>query len=242
MITETINYDGLASKWQIETKFGPTHRIKKKILKRILSSAKDKTICDIGCGCGIFSGLLQSKNSVYSLDLSLKALQFANKNIDKINPICANADALPFKDNLFDIILLLDILEHMKDDKQTIKEAGRVLKRGGLIVFSVPEDQRLFSRIDIRNGHYRRYSRQDLLRKFSLDLYWIRLFSSIGFPIMRLYIKLISKYQNENFTFSKINHNIMKIFSNLLFWAFHIDFFFQGNQPGVLLYGSLEKK
>jgi SAM-dependent methyltransferase len=50
----------------------------------------------------------------------------------------AVAEALPFPDNTFDIVLLHEVIEHVADDTQTIREAHRVCKRGGRIIIFAP--------------------------------------------------------------------------------------------------------
>lgn len=237
-----INYDELALKWQIESAYGPTHRIKRKILKKIVKHIRNNRVCDIGSGSGIFSRLLQDENSVYSVDVSVKTLRLAQEKSVKAKIISADAQALPFKDNFFDSVLLFDILEHTENDERVIKEAWRVLKKGGGVIFSVPQDMRLFSNIDIENGHYRRYSKQDLIKRFS-NLYKITLLSSVGFPIMRIYLMLLARSTHVgNFILSKWQRNILKFGSDLLFWLFHFDLLFQGSSLGVLIYGVAKKK
>lgn len=233
------DYDTLASRWQLEIKFGPTHRIKRKILERIFKNIKSKFLCDIGCGSGLYSHLLQNKNFLYAVDLSSKALQLAGKDLKKTALVCADANYLPFKDNFFDGVLLLDILEHIEDDTRVIREVYRTLNKGGFVIFSVPQDNRLFSKIDIKNKHYRRYSKKELLKKFSP--FTIRYLSSVGFPLMRIYLQLIMNSPQPEESFLRKNKNLTKIFSNLLFWLFHFDLIFKGFPWGVLIFGVIEK-
>ena len=60
----------------------------------------------------------------------------------------------------FDLILLADVLEHIKDDKKIVNKLSKSLKNNGFILITVPSYKILFSKKDIILGHYRRYSKK----------------------------------------------------------------------------------
>lgn len=76
--------------------------------------------------------------------------------------VCAAADALPFRDDVFDLVGSFDVLEHLDDDTVGLAEQRRVVRSGGSVVVAVPADQRLWSKHDELVGHRRRYGRADL--------------------------------------------------------------------------------
>ena len=88
---------------------------------------------DLGCGKGPYTHLLKN---VIGIDISREALREYDR--DKVQ---GSVEHLPFKDAVFDGILGSEILEHVEDD-QTVKEAFRVLKPGGMFVLSVPNGLR----------------------------------------------------------------------------------------------------
>jgi len=68
----------------------------------------------------------------------------------------------------YDIVLLLDVLEHIEDDEAALHEAvSRFLMPGGTLLISVPASQRLFSHHDEMLGHKRRYSPAQLRARVS---------------------------------------------------------------------------
>jgi SAM-dependent methyltransferase len=71
-------------------------------------------------------------------------------------------DRLPFGDARFDLVLMLDVLEHFDDDRAVVAAARRVLRPGGTLFVSVPAFQALFSEHDVRLQHRRRYSARQL--------------------------------------------------------------------------------
>jgi SAM-dependent methyltransferase len=56
-------------------------------------------------------------------------------------------DPLPFKDNTFDGVNLVEVIEHVEHQPQLIREIGRVLKAGGVVVISTPNVLNMFSRL-----------------------------------------------------------------------------------------------
>jgi SAM-dependent methyltransferase len=71
--------------------------------------------------------------------------------------------ALPFCDEKFELVCAFDVIEHVEDDRAVFGEVRRVLKPGGLFVFSVPMHAALWTKFDRIVGHVRRYDPPDLL-------------------------------------------------------------------------------
>jgi len=116
-------------------------------------------LLDIGCGTGGTMHVIHDICSPSGIDMSLQALEYATKKIDA--PVAqADATVLPFTENTFDFAIALDVIEHIQNDVQVLREIKRVLKPGGKLVLTVPAHQYLFSTHDKSLHHVRRYSRQ----------------------------------------------------------------------------------
>lgn len=101
---------------------------------------KGKKILEIGCGVGLFTRRVQTKGAqITAIDISPHLLDRARQNINSpdVKFHCCNVEEMPFESNKFDIILGISILHHLNLDN-VLSEIRRVLKRGGLIVFSEP--------------------------------------------------------------------------------------------------------
>jgi SAM-dependent methyltransferase len=72
---------------------------------------------------------------------------------------------LPFRDRSFDVVLALEVLEHVPEDVDMLQEMVRVLRPGGLALVSVPLHMARWSPIDEACAHVRRYEPDELLEK-----------------------------------------------------------------------------
>jgi len=112
------------------------------ILKKIPIS--EYPILDIGCSFGILVFELARRGFlVTGIDINSKNIELA-KNIKKILKI-GNAHFLrgdflenDFEEKTFGVVIIIEVLEHIKDDTKTIQEIYRILKEGGILIISVP--------------------------------------------------------------------------------------------------------
>ena len=120
----------------------------------------------------------------------------------------------------FDLIILADVLEHIKKDKKVIEKLSNNLKHNGQILITVPAYQFLFSMKDITLGHYRRYNKTQILKLFQkfkiikLTYFNFFLFTPISFLILffKLFkIDFINKVESAPNQY--INKTLFHIFS-----------------------------
>ena len=134
------------------------------LVKKHFGNKKIK-ILDLGCGTGAILAKLRTFGAVFGADNSKMALRFARKRGLKNLFLCDfNKDLLPFADNYYDVILILDVIEHIKNPRLLLSEISRVLAPDGLLIATAPAYQSLWSYWDKILGHYRRYSRKSLIR------------------------------------------------------------------------------
>jgi ubiquinone/menaquinone biosynthesis C-methylase UbiE len=136
---------------------------RRKIVLSAMKGIEARNILDVGCGTG--GNLTLFNGFVVGLDISPQALELARKrNPDAV--LCrGEAENLPFKDESFDLVLALDLLEHLPDDIKGLSEMYRVLKKGGNALITVPAYRFLWSEHDEALHHFRRYSKGELKGK-----------------------------------------------------------------------------
>lgn len=162
---------------------------------------------DLGCGTGEGLNILKPYGKVFGLDSSAEAISIAKtKGYAKLHQ--GSAMQLPYADSFFDSVLMLDVLEHIPEDSLVLKECFRVLRKGGLLVMTVPAYQWLWSGHDQVFGHVRRYTKKDLVEKvFKADFKVVfgSYFVFFVFPVIagfRLVAKAFSKNKRSHFFYT----------------------------------------
>jgi len=117
---------------------------------------------DIGCGPGTNDSLypLFGKRWV-ALDHSMESFDGCVPAPGSL-PMLASVLAMPVKDGSAGLCLLLDVLEHIDDDKAALSEIAGTLSPGGILLISVPAFRCLWSRHDEQAGHKKRYRMREI--------------------------------------------------------------------------------
>lgn len=97
----------------------------------------NKPVLDLGCGWGEFAGVVFNQIEM-GIDVNTKELQQAVSGKRYRSVKWADARKLPFKNNSYSTVLSVSVMEHIPQAEKVIPEAFRVLKKGGLFVFTVP--------------------------------------------------------------------------------------------------------
>lgn len=110
-------------------------------LIRRYASLEGQRILDVGCGIGTYVDRLREfSDRVYGIDIEEGRLREGVATAPGL--ALAASEHLPFPDGAFDLVLLNEVIEHVKDDAATVREACRVTTAGGRIVIYAPN--RLF--------------------------------------------------------------------------------------------------
>lgn len=129
---------------------------------------------DIGFGRGDLEKKIIKKRlpiEIYGVDISSRSVKIAKKGL-KGNYYVSDIYKLPFKSSFFEIIAILDVLEHIyeKDIFRALREVSRVLKKNGKLVISIPLNENLDQlNMEGRNSnrHLREYTPEILQRELS---------------------------------------------------------------------------
>jgi ubiquinone/menaquinone biosynthesis C-methylase UbiE len=106
-------------------------------LMRRYTTLESAAILDVGCGLGLYVKRLRDfSETVYGVDVDAERVQEASRHLPNIRQ--GSAEVLPFDDRTFDIVLSHEVLEHVGDDSQAVREGFRVLKPSGRLVVFVP--------------------------------------------------------------------------------------------------------
>lgn len=116
---------------------------------------------DIGCGTGMFLNIIGRNRNAYGIDISEQALSYC-KNKGNRFLVRSSGDYLPFKENVFSLVLLLDMLEHVENAHEVLKEVHRICKPKSVVLITVPAFDFLWGTHDISHHHKRRYTHSKL--------------------------------------------------------------------------------
>lgn len=162
-------------------------------------------LADIGCHSGLFTKEIIKfikPKEIYGIDISLQSINKAKKRIKKGKFQVADAHRLPFKNNFFDVLFCLEVLEHVDFPRKVIQEISRVLKNNGYAIILIPTDNLLFKTIWFlwnlrypiwKHVHVQSFqgdSLEKIIRKEKLEIILVKTFNLKMLKI----IKIIKKY------------------------------------------------
>ena len=127
---------------------------------------KVRKILDIGSGAGNMAHHLAQYGQVFGLDYNPRPLPVAQQR--GLPVMQGSGNELPFCDNTFDLVALLDTVEHIPDELGVLYECTRVIKPRGKLIVTVPAFMWLWSYNDEINAHQRRYTAPELQQKLEL--------------------------------------------------------------------------
>mgnify|MGYP000176758750 CR=1 FL=1 len=96
-------------------------------------------VLDIGCGIGTYVEKFRALNAkAFGVDVDAEKLERGNREKKLDTLVLSVSEALPYGNEVFDGVLLHEVIEHVTNDHETISEAHRVTKRGGVVIVFAP--------------------------------------------------------------------------------------------------------
>ena len=136
----------------------------------------------------------------------------------------------------YNSVLYLDVLEHIKDDKNEVINALNSIKKNGYLIINVPAYSHLYSKFDEEVGHYRRYKKKDIktiLKDVNFSKLDLKYYDSVGY-FLSLMSKLISSDYKKNL------EKKIRIWDSMIPFSKIIDFI-SGNSFGKSLLIIIKK-
>lgn len=150
-------------------------------------------ILDAGCGNGNITKYLRDKELVITVDNDDEIIEdmknhlSAYGNLKLIKHDLANPMIIPLvRSNNIDTVVCLNTLEHIEDDAIVLKNFYNILDNSGRLIILIPAGKFLYSTLDRSAGHFRRYSKKEMIGKLKENNFFIQhisyfdLFGTIG--------------------------------------------------------------
>lgn len=144
-------------------------------------------VLDIGCGTGRFLG----KVTNIGIDFVPRMAKITRKKGYPV--IISEARELPFKDDCFDHVVIMHLLMHVPDAFEVLREASRVVKKGGSVVFDIPnKTRRHITRFNPKGWHAQNAFNFREINMLCKDccLRVNRTYGCMFFPIHRIFKKI----------------------------------------------------
>ena len=120
--------------------------VKSKFIKISKLIPPNSKVLDIGCHDGKLRNFLNNCD-YYGADINKNLINKLQKQRIKAKTVDLNKQEIPFKNQKFDFILLLDILEHVINPQKLLTEAKQRLKKQGKLIITLPNDYHLLNKI-----------------------------------------------------------------------------------------------
>lgn len=165
--------------------FAARRDILESVIRRTVRPPPNARILEIGCGTGHNLEMLSRFGTVEATELNDSARELASRRFGRAIQAAALPDLSMFDESSFDLVALLDVLEHIPDDAASLRAIRSALKPGGKLLVTVPGNPWMWSAHDVSHHHHRRYRKSQLREVatsagFAVDL--LSPFNTLLFP------------------------------------------------------------
>ncbi len=183
---ERVVYDRMAELDERHWWYRARRRILSDLIERRIKLPPEARILEIGCGTGHNVLMLKRFGEVDAIEIDEAAREIARERLGKEVGAAPLPELTGVQDARYDLVAILDVLEHVDADRQALVSIARKLKRGGRILITVPAHPWMWSAHDVVNHHQRRYTKTSLRRVVeaaNLKLEMVSYFNSLLFPL-----------------------------------------------------------
>ena len=196
MDKKKINYDGWELKFFDKSKNFRNYQLQ--LIKKFIKGY----VAEVGPGNGMnASSYIKYPKKIDLYEPTRKLYLQLKKSFKKKNKVSTYNKKFIAQKEKYDSVLYLDVLEHIKDDKNEIIKAIKSIKKGGYLIINVPAYSHLYSKFDNDVGHHKRYEKKDIriiLKGLEFKKVDLTYYDSIGY-MLSLLSKLTSSDYKKKF-------------------------------------------
>jgi len=217
---ERAVFDRMAELDQHHWWFRARRRILEELIVRVVRPPKGGRVLEVGCGTGHNLAMLGKFGELDASELDFAARTLSTKRLGREVKEAKLPDLSMFKRNEYDLVALLDVLEHVPDDLGSLRAIHRRLKPGGALLLTVPANPWMWSAHDAAHHHFRRYTRKQLKELFlrsGLEIELLSYFNTLLYPLIaaaRIAGKLLRRDSSDDkLPGERVNATLERIFS-----------------------------
>jgi SAM-dependent methyltransferase len=180
-------FDRMAEFDQNHWWFTARRRILSSVIRRIVRPPADARILELGCGTGHNLDMLGAFGRVEASELDDHARGLAATRLGRKVERAALPDLGMYPADSYDLVALLDVLEHVVDDRGSLAAVFTRLKPGAALLLTVPANPWMWSAHDVAHHHHRRYRKSEIAALAAAAGYDIDLlspFNTMLFPLV----------------------------------------------------------
>lgn len=166
------------------------YRARREVLAALIGRTtrlpKRAKLLEIGCGTGHNLSMLGHFGRVDAVELDAEARAIAEQRLGRSVMNAALPALAGVPDRAYDLVAVLDVIEHIDNDQAAVSAIASKLKRKGKLLVTVPAHPWMWSPHDVVNHHKRRYSKRvlrELIEGSPLKLEKLGYFNSLLFPV-----------------------------------------------------------
>ncbi|MCP4239959.1 MAG: class I SAM-dependent methyltransferase [bacterium] len=171
----------------------PRYLLRKSVVNSFAAKlTRGSTILELGFGGGdLLKSFAKRGLAVFGFDFSEAAReQFRAQAVNGVTLYDQESD---YSARQFDCLAAFEVLEHIEDDHNALRQWRELLKPGGTLLLSVPSHQKKWGPIDVWAGHFRRYERADLKALLEQQGFTDVHIKCYGFPLTLVLDPLLNK-------------------------------------------------
>jgi SAM-dependent methyltransferase len=201
---DRVIYDRMAEHDTKHWWYRARRRVLASVIAREINLAPHSRILEIGCGTGHNLDMLASFGAVDAIEVDPASRAMASQRLGRPVGEAPLPELSGVAPGQYDLIALLDVLEHIGDDHAALEAIRLRLKTGGRILLTVPAHPWMWSGHDVANHHHRRYTRaafRSVIAGAGFRIDHLGAFNSLLFPLaagQRLVSKMTGKEGSDD--------------------------------------------
>lgn len=183
---ERIVYDRMAELDSRHWWYRARREILARVIERHAQPPAGARILEIGCGTGHNLDMLGRFGTVDGVEMDDAARAVASERLGRPARMATLPALEGVERGAYDLVALLDVLEHVEEDRASLVSIAERLKPGGRILLTVPAHPWMWSAHDVVNHHKRRYTKRgfrEVIEAAGLRVELLSYFNSLLFPL-----------------------------------------------------------